>query len=58
MRRQTYNDILKTTIVIILATLGYLYLLNGRYSHIRGFYYFEKWANKAVCIKPPKGHNY
>lgn len=40
--------IVKTLIVLLFLCLGYLYVLNGRYSHIGSFYYFDKWTQKII----------
>lgn len=39
---------IKTLMVLCLLCLGYLYVLNGRYSHIGSFYYFDKWTQKII----------
>lgn len=38
----------KVIIAFLLVIIAYLYVLNGRYSHIGDRYYFDKWTKTAI----------
>lgn len=39
---------IKIIVVLLFLCLGYLYVLNGRYSHIGSAYYFDKWTKTII----------
>ena len=45
---------IKVIIVLLFLCLGYLYVLNGRYSHIGSFCYFDKWTKRILIVNPEK----
>ena len=34
--------------ILIATVISYLYVLNGRYSHVLGVYYFDKWSREII----------
>ena len=39
---------IKAFLVAIVLIIAYLFALNGRYSHVRGVVFFDKWEQKCI----------
>lgn len=44
------DRIIKILFLIFVLIVAYLFVLNGRYSHVHGLLYFDKWANKTIIL--------
>lgn len=50
------STVIKSILAILLLIILYLIALNGRYSKIEDYFYFDKWTRQILIFNPGTGY--